>query len=138
MLPVHIFGYPADIAGFERLGPPIVEDACEALGAIYADGGAVGSRGHPAVFGFYPNKQLTTGEGGMVVIGDASLEGADRLRAKPGPRAGYGLARPRPARVQLPAVGRGLRLGLAQLSHLDEMLAGRARVAASTAPLWRR
>ena len=47
----------------------------------------VGGRGHPAVFGFYANKQLTTGEGGMVTIGDAGAEGADRLRAKPGPRA---------------------------------------------------
>src|ERR1700742_4579196 len=37
LLPVHVFGYPADIDGFERLGLPIVEDACEALGAHYAD-----------------------------------------------------------------------------------------------------
>jgi len=66
LLPVHIFGYPADIPAFERLGLPSVEDACEALGAIDARGAPVGSRGHPAVFGFYPNKQLTPGEGGMV------------------------------------------------------------------------
>ena len=69
LLPVHIFGYPADLPAFERLGLPIVEDACEALGAVHADGVAVGARGHPAVFGFYANKQLTTGEGGMVTTG---------------------------------------------------------------------
>ena len=52
-------------AGLERLGLPIVEDACEALGAVHADGIAVGARGHAAVFAFYANKQMTTGEGGM-------------------------------------------------------------------------
>ena len=74
LLPVHVFGYPADMPALERLGLPIVEDACEALGAVYADGGAVGGRGHPAVFGFYANKQMTTGEGGMVTIGDAAIK----------------------------------------------------------------
>ena len=43
VLPVHIFGYPADIPAFERLGLPIVEDACEALGAVHADGTPVGA-----------------------------------------------------------------------------------------------
>jgi perosamine synthetase len=49
VLPVHIFGYPADLPAFESLGLPIVEDACEALGARHADGTAVGGRGHPPV-----------------------------------------------------------------------------------------
>ena len=74
LLPVHIFGYPADLPAFERIGLPIVEDACEALGAVHADGVRVGARGHPAAFGFYANKQLTTGEGGMVTVGDAALK----------------------------------------------------------------
>ena len=104
LLPVHIFGYPADLPAFERLGLPIVEDACEALGAVHADGVVVGARGHCAVFGFYPNKQLTTGEGGMVTVGRRGHQGADRLRAQPGPRARSRMARPRPARLQLPAV----------------------------------
>ena len=72
LLPVHIFGYPADLPAFEALGLPIVEDACEALGAAPHDGPAVGGRGHPAVFGFYANKQMTTGEGGMITLGDAA------------------------------------------------------------------
>src|SRR5215207_3040356 len=72
LLPVHIFGYPADLPAFERLGLPIVEDACEALGAVHADGMAVGARGHPAAFGFYANKQLTTGEGGMLALCSAA------------------------------------------------------------------
>lgn len=76
LLPVHIFGYPADMPAFEALaarhGLAIVEDACEALGAVHADGTPVGGRGNPAVFGFYANKQLTTGEGGMVAVGDSA------------------------------------------------------------------
>jgi len=71
LLPVHIFGYPADVPALEAHGLPIVEDACEALGARHADGTAVGGRGHPAAFGFYANKQLTTGEGGMLTLGSA-------------------------------------------------------------------
>jgi perosamine synthetase len=74
VLPVHIFGYPADVVALERLRFPIVEDACEALGAVHADGIPVGARGHPAVFGFYPNKQLTTGEGGMVTTSHAAIK----------------------------------------------------------------
>src|SRR3712207_1349873 len=74
VLPVHIFGTPADVPAFEGFGLPIVEDACEALGAEHEDGTVVGSRGHAAVFAFYANKQLTTGEGGMVVCGDPALK----------------------------------------------------------------
>ena len=78
LLPVHIFGYPADMPGFERLaverGLWIVEDTCEALGATHADGLQVGARGNLAVFGFYPNKQLTTGEGGAVVCPDEATK----------------------------------------------------------------
>jgi perosamine synthetase len=78
LLPVHIFGYPADMPAFEdiaaRHGLGIVEDACEALGAIHADGIPVGGRGNPAVFGFYANKQLTTGEGGMVTLDDPAMK----------------------------------------------------------------
>lgn len=78
VLPVHIFGYPADMPSFEKLaegeGLAIVEDACEALGAVHSDGRPVGGRGHPAVFGFYANKQLTTGEGGMVTVSDVAIK----------------------------------------------------------------
>ncbi len=78
ILPVHIFGYPADMSAFEsmarRHGLGIVEDACEALGGVYTDGRPVGGRGNPAVFGFYANKQLTTGEGGMVTLGDPDIK----------------------------------------------------------------
>jgi perosamine synthetase len=71
ILAVDIFGYPAELAELraiaERHGLELVEDACQALGAEYR-GRPVGSSGHPTVFAFYPNKQITTGEGGAVAV----------------------------------------------------------------------
>ena len=134
LLPVHIFGYPADMTAFEALaaerGLWIVEDACEALGATHADGAAVGTRGNLAVFGFYPNKQLTTGEGGAVVCpGESVKERIDSERNQGrAPDLGW---------LDHDRLGFNYRLddlscalGIAQLGRLDEMLAGRARVAA--------
>lgn len=66
---VDIFGYPCELdelrAICERHGLTLIEDACEALGAEYR-GRRLGAHGVDAVFAFYPNKQITTGEGGMV------------------------------------------------------------------------
>jgi perosamine synthetase len=129
LLPVHIFGYPADLPAFERLERPIVEDACEALGAVHADGTRVGARGHPAVFGFYANKQLTTGEGGMVTLGDPALK--ERIDSE----RNQGRA-PDMDWLDHDRLGFNYRLsdvacalGLAQLGRLDDVLAQRARVA---------
>ncbi len=129
VMPVHVFGYPADMVGFERLALPIVEDACEALGAEYADGGSVGSRGHQAVFGFYPNKQMTTGEGGMVVSASAAAKEqidsernqgrAPNLEWLDHDRLGFN--------YRLSDIA--CALGHAQLERLDELLAARADVA---------
>jgi perosamine synthetase len=78
LVAVDIFGYPAEydelIAICERHGIVLIEDACEALGATYK-GKRLGSHGHPAVWAFYPNKQMTTGEGGAVTTGDADEHG---------------------------------------------------------------
>jgi perosamine synthetase len=133
LLPVHIFGYPADLPAFEALadrhGLAIVEDACEALGAAHADGIAVGGRGHPAVFGFYANKQLTTGEGGMVTLADrAAKERIDSERNQGrAPDMGW---------LDHDRLGFNYRLsdiacalGIAQLERLAAMLADRAWVA---------
>ena len=129
ILPVHIFGYPAELPAFERLERPLVEDACEALGARYGDGTRVGARGHPAVFGFYANKQLTTGEGGMVTLGDLALK--ERIDSE----RNQGRA-PDMDWLDHDRLGFNYRLsdvacalGLAQLRRLDDLLARRARVA---------
>ncbi len=78
LLPVHIFGYPADMDAFDGLasrhGLGIVEDACEALAARYENMREVGARENPAVFAFYANKQMTTGEGGMITMGEAAMK----------------------------------------------------------------
>ena len=130
ILPVHIFGYPADIPAFEALGLPIVEDACEALGAVHGDGVAVGARGHAAVFGFYANKQLTTGEGGIVTTGDAAVKARIDSERNQGRAPDMGW-------LDHDRLGFNYRLsdiacaiGLAQLERLDGLLADRARVAA--------
>jgi len=134
LLPVHIFGRPADTAGFERLaaerGLWIVEDTCEALGAVHADGSLVGSRGNLSVFAFYANKQLTTGEGGMVVGADAAVK--ERIDSE----RNQGRA-PDMSWLDHDRLGFNYRLsdiacalGIAQLERLDQMLADRERVAA--------
>src|SRR5262249_26072075 len=70
---VDVFGYPCELDALRELaaknGIPLVEDSAEALGAEYK-GQPLGAHGIPAVFGFYPNKQMTTGEGGIVTIHD--------------------------------------------------------------------
>jgi perosamine synthetase len=130
ILPVHVFGYPADMGALERLGRPIVEDACEALGGVYADGGAIGGRGHPSVFAFYANKQLTTGEGGLVVTANAAHKRQIDSERNQG-RA------PNMDWLDHDRLGFNYRLsdlacalGLAQLERLEAMLAARAQVAA--------
>lgn len=134
LLPVHIFGYPADMDALESLAQrhelAIVEDACEALGAVHADGRPVGGRGNPTVFGFYANKQLTTGEGGMVVHDDASLK--DRIDSE----RNQGRA-PDMTWLEHDRLGFNYRLseiasaiGLVQLQRLEEMLSARSRLAA--------
>jgi perosamine synthetase len=129
VLPVHIFGYPADLPALERLGLPVVEDACEALGATDADGVPVGGRGHPAAFGFYANKQLTTGEGGVLTTADAAMKARVDSERNQGRAPDMGW-------LDHDRLGFNYRLsdvacaiGLAQLGRLDDLLARRSRVA---------
>ncbi len=129
LLPVHIFGYPADVPALERLGLPIVEDACEALGAVHSDGVAVGARGHPAVFGFYANKQLTTGEGGMVTLGSEALKQRIDSERNQGRAPDMGWLDHDRLGFNYRLSDIACALGLAQLERLDGALADRARVA---------
>jgi perosamine synthetase len=129
---VDIFGYPAEydtlLALCERHGIALVEDACEALGARYK-GKLLGSHGHPAVWAFYPNKQMTTGEGGAVTTGSAeqhellvSLRNQGRLETSSWlqhGRLGYN--------YRLDDVSAAL--GIGQLEKLDRILAARRGVA---------
>jgi perosamine synthetase len=139
ILPVHIFGYPADMPEFERIaeehGLGIVEDACEALGAVHGDGNedgagvAVGGRGHPAVFGFYANKQIATGEGGMVTLGDGQLKERIDAERNQGRAKDMGWLDHDRLGFNYRLSDIACALGIAQLARLEEMLAARARVA---------
>jgi perosamine synthetase len=131
---VDIFGYPAEydalLALCDRHGIALVEDACEALGAEYK-GKRLGSHGHPAVWAFYPNKQMTTGEGGAVTTGSAeqhellvSLRNQGRLETSSWlqhGRLGYN--------YRLDDLSAAL--GIGQLEKLDRILAARRGVASS-------
>jgi perosamine synthetase len=135
VLPVHIFGYSADMAAIEALASErrlgVLEDACQALGAVDSEGVRAGARGNAAAFAFYANKQLTTGEGGMLV--PPGLEAAETARSE----RNQGRA-PDMGVVEHGRLGFNYRLteiaaalGIAQLERLDELLAARARVAAA-------
>ncbi len=133
MLPVHIFGYPADMPAFERLATArdlwIVEDACEALGATHADGATVGGRGNLSVFGFYPNKQITTGEGGAVICPDAEVKERVDSERNQGRAPDMGWLDHDRLGFNYRLDDLSCALGIAQLERLDELLAGRERVA---------
>jgi dTDP-4-amino-4,6-dideoxygalactose transaminase len=129
LLPVHVFGWPADVPALERLGLPIVEDACEALGAVHADGVPVGGRGHPAVFGFYANKQLTTGEGGMVTLADGAMKERIDSERNQGRAPDMGWLDHDRLGFNYRLSDIACALGLAQLDRLDALLAARARAA---------
>jgi len=133
LLPVHIFGYPADVPAFEALaerhGLGLVEDACEALGATQADGTAVGGRGNPAVFGFYANKQLTTGEGGMITLSDPTIKERIDSERNQGRAPDMGWLDHDRLGFNYRLSDIACALGIAQLQRLQSMLVARARVA---------
>jgi perosamine synthetase len=76
IVPVHVFGVPCDMAPIMEIarefGLRVIEDSCEAIGATYR-GRKAGTFGDAAAFAFYPNKQMTTGEGGMIVTDDEQI-----------------------------------------------------------------
>lgn len=133
LLPVHIFGYPADLPAFEALALRhdlgIVEDACEALGATHADGTPVGGRGWPAVFGFYANKQLTTGEGGMITLSDPAMKQRIDSERNQGRAPDMGWLDHDRLGFNYRLSDIACALGIAQLQRLGEMLRERERVA---------
>lgn len=133
IVPVHVFGHPCDMprinatAGRHKL--TVIEDSCEAIGATI-NGQRAGSFGQSGVFAFYPNKQITTGEGGMVVTDDEAVARLCRSLRNQGRGEGG-------AWLQHERLGYNYRLseincalGLGQLSRLDEILAARKNVAA--------
>ena len=132
ILPVEVFGNPAEFDRIceiaKRHGLPVVEDSCEALGSVLNKKKA-GSFGTLSTFGFYPNKQITTGEGGMILTDDDAL--ADicvSLRNQGRGKGGGWLAHERLGyNFRLSDINAAL--GVAQLSRIEEIKARRRRVA---------
>jgi perosamine synthetase len=133
LLPVDVFGQPADMDRINAIAQeyhlPVIEDSCEALGATYR-GKLAGTLGDYGIFAFYPNKQITTGEGGVVIT---SLDrAADFMRAL----RNQGRA-PGDTWLSHTHLGYNYRLdemsaalGVVQMSRLDELLTKREQVAA--------
>ena len=132
ILPIHAFGQPADmdpiVEAAARHQLAVIEDACEAIGAEYR-GRKVGTLGDAAIFAFYPNKQMTTGEGGMIVTGNGEWadlckslrnQGRDMFDAWLNhSRLGFN--------YRLDELSAAL--GRAQMGRIDELLANREQVA---------
>ncbi|HKH42215.1 MAG TPA: DegT/DnrJ/EryC1/StrS family aminotransferase [Solirubrobacterales bacterium] len=134
ILPVHIFGYPADLPALSKIasdgGLGILEDAAQALGAVDRMGRKVGTSGNVAVFAFYANKQMTTGEGGVLVTPDKQVAQRVTSERNQGRPANDG-------QVEHDRIGFNYRLsdlqaaiGIAQVERLDELLNARDDVAA--------
>lgn len=132
ILAVDVFGQPADFDIIrlvaEEHGLKLIEDSCEAIGAQYK-GRAAGCLGDSGVYAFYPNKQMTTGEGGVIVTDDG--EAADFMRAL----RNQGRA-PGDTWLEHSYLGYNYRmtemsgaLGRVQIERLEELLAKRERVA---------
>jgi perosamine synthetase len=134
LLPVHIFGYPADLPAFGAIAKKheigMLEDACQALGAIDSTGAKIGTDGNIATFAFYANKQMTTGEGGILVTPDREVAEDMRSQRNQG-------RTPDMQELDHDRIGFNYRLtdlhaaiGIAQLERVDELLNARENVAA--------
>lgn len=129
---VDIFGHPMEWDGIEgvcnKFGITLIEDSCEALGSSYM-GRKAGSFGLAGAFAFYPNKQITTGEGGIIVTDDSEIAELSKSMRNQGRgvsgnwlehvRLGYN--------YRLDELSSAL--GVEQMSRLDEILTKRERVA---------
>jgi perosamine synthetase len=132
VLPVHVFGRPCRIEPLvsiaRRRGWSIIEDACEGLGSSIA-GRPLGSFGDAAVFAFYPNKQITTGEGGMVLTDDTALAATMRSLRNQGRDADSTWLRHVRLGYNYRLDEMSAAIGVAQLERLGQLRLGRERVA---------
>ncbi len=131
ILPVHVFGRPCKIAEMVDIarhnGWRLIEDACEAVGSS-THGQPAGSFGDVSVFAFYPNKQITTGEGGMIVTDDDTFAATCRALRNQGREGMAWLAHERLGyNYRLSEINAAL--GVAQVQRLDEILEARRQVA---------
>jgi len=128
---VEVFGHPGGMAELEQIAQKnelvLIEDSCEGFGG-HSGKRAIGSFGRASVFAFYPNKQITTGEGGMIVTDDDALASACRALRNQGREGMAWLAHQRLGyNYRLSEIAAAL--GVVQVDRLDEILSNRRRVA---------
>jgi perosamine synthetase len=128
---VEAFGNPNGMIELEQVAQKneliLIEDACEGFGGQFANR-KIGSFGRAAVFGFYPNKQITTGEGGMIVTDDDNFAAICQSLRNQGREGMEWLAHARLGyNYRLSEINAAL--GVAQIARLDEILENRRRVA---------
>jgi perosamine synthetase len=125
IMAVHTFGVPAEMDALQaiarRHGLALIEDACEAIGAEF-DERRVGGFGDLAVLGFYPNKQMTTGEGGAVLARDPSHAARLRSLRNQGRQPGGGWLDHAEAGYNFRLSELACALGRVQLARIGEML----------------
>jgi perosamine synthetase len=132
ILPVEVFGNPVgfdavcQIAGKHNL--PVIEDSCEALGSALK-GNKAGTFGKMSVFGFYPNKQITTGEGGMILTDDDALADMCVSLRNQGRGKNVGWLAHERLGYNYRLSDINCALGIVQLSRIDEIKAKRRQVA---------
>ena len=131
ILPVDVFGQPPDMDAIRKIADKhklrVIEDSCEALGATYK-GRKAGVLGEAGVFGFYPNKQITTGEGGMIVTNDEQIYKLTSSMRNQG-REGMGWLGHTRLGYNYRLSDINCALGIAQMRRLQEILAKRDAVA---------
>jgi len=132
ILAVDVFGHPAEWGRLEEIagkhGLRLIEDSCEALGSEY-NGRKTGSFGNAGAFAFYPNKQITTGEGGIIVTGNKRISELCESMRNQGRSPGDGWLGHTILGYNYRISEINCALGIAQMGRIDEILAKRAEVA---------
>lgn len=134
ILPVHVFGYPCNMDKIIKIAYryklKIIEDACEAVGAEF-NSHKVGTFGDIGVFAFYPNKQMTTGEGGMIVTNNEQIANDCKSIRNQGRDDGSKWLKHERLGFNYRLSDINCALGIAQLERIRELLKKRDRVAKS-------
>jgi perosamine synthetase len=132
ILPVHVFGRPCALSEVlsiaRKHGLTVIEDACEAIGAQY-EGQPAGTFGQTGVFAFYPNKQLTTGEGGVIVTDDDEVARLCRSWRNQGRSDTEGWLEHDELGYNYRLSDINCALGISQISRLSKVMDARQRVA---------
>jgi perosamine synthetase len=132
ILVVHTFGCPADLAAILEIARQhhlcVIEDACEAIGAEF-DGRKAGGWGDAGVFAFYPNKQITTGEGGMVITENPRIASMVRALRNQGRAETNDWLQHSEVGYNYRLAEMNCALGISQMKRIDAMLARRAEIA---------